>query len=93
MYRKYDLNPADLDASLKRLGIRELEERMEVAPLLADMGGAGGEEVIDNDFLEVCCVCKIGEPEEIIGNLPYPTIDPGPGLSTGPTNPGWKEIG
>ena len=89
MNRNHD--HADLDASLKRLGIRELEERMEVAPLLADMGGAG--DMTQPNAMEMCCVCKIPNPFGPDGNLPYPTDDPTGGVSTGPTNPGWNEIG
>jgi hypothetical protein len=69
----------DLEASLRRLGVRELEERMEISPLLA---GAG----IEDTAVEapvICCTCKMPPPE----NLPYPTMLPTP---TGPTNPvGW----
>jgi hypothetical protein len=71
---------AELEASLERLGIRELEERMEVSPLLIDTGIAGTT-ATDPDTPSVCCTCKIPGPD---GTLPYPKIDLNP---TGPTNP------
>ena len=73
-------NQSELEASLKRLGIRELEERMEISPLLTDTGTTG----TDADVPSFCCTCKIPDPFGPDGSLPYPTIDPGP---TGPTNP------
>jgi hypothetical protein len=75
----------DLEASLERLGIRELEQRLEIAPLLMETSAAGGADVMPND-LDVCCACKIPYPGPD-GNLPYPTNDPTGGVSTGPTNP------
>jgi len=78
---------AELEQSLKRLNIRELEERMEISPLLMTTGETAVEPVKPG----LCCVCKIPNPFGPDGSLPYPTIDPGPGgefLSTGPTNPG-----
>jgi hypothetical protein len=77
--RNQPFDQAELEASLARLGIRELAERMEVSPLLVDTGTEGAQA---NDAT-VCCTCKIPNPWEG-ENLPYPTIDPGP---TGPTNP------
>ena len=74
-------NQTELEASLQRLGIRELEERMEISPLLTDTGTVG----TDQETSSVCCTCKIPNPFDEDGNLPYPRIDPGP---TGPTNPG-----
>lgn len=71
---------AELEASLKRLGIRELEERMEISPLLTETGT----NATDPDVPTICCTCKIPDPFGPDGSLPYPTIDPGP---TGPTNP------
>ena len=44
-------NPEELTASLARLGIRELEERMEVSPLLA----AADVQSYDRCFCESCC--------------------------------------
>jgi hypothetical protein len=64
----------ELEASLARLGIRELEERMEVSPLLADPGIEG----VDKDVPSMCCTCKVPDPFGPDGSLPYPTIDPGP---------------
>jgi hypothetical protein len=53
--RKPDsIDQAELVASLEPLGIREINERLEVSPLLADRG-AGMIEGQDT----VCCVCKI----------------------------------
>ena len=68
----------ELEASLARLGIRELEERMEISPLLADTG------TMDKELPGICCTCKIPDPFGPDGTLPWPTMDPGP---TGPTNP------
>ena len=73
-------NQSELEASLKRLGIRELEERMEISPLLTDTGTME----TDPGVPSFCCTCKIPDPFGKDGTLPYPTIDPGP---TGPTNP------
>lgn len=63
----------ELEASLARLGIRELEERMEISPLLT---GGGTEEVGQS----ICCTCKIPDLLGPDGTLPYPNMDPGPGL-------------
>ncbi len=71
---------AELEASLERLGIRELEERMEVSPLLIDTG-IEGTTPTDPATPSVCCTCKIPGPD---GMLPFPKSDPNP---TGPTNP------
>ena len=76
----HNFDQAELEASLARLGIRELEERMEVSPLLTDPGIEG----VDKDVPTICCTCKVPDPFGPDGTLPYPTIDPGP---TGPTNP------
>ena len=43
---KPQFGQAELEASLKRLGIKELEERMEVSPLLTDPG-------IEHDYAAV----------------------------------------
>ena len=74
------IDKTELEASLQRLGIRELEERMEISPLLTDAGTTGK----DQELSSICCTCKIPDPFNPDGNLPYPgfTID-----STGPTNP------
>ena len=71
---------AALDASLERLGIRELEERMEVSPLLIDTG-LEGTTGTDPDTPSICCTCKIPGPGDF---LPFPKDVPDP---TGPTNP------
>ena len=73
------IDHTELQASLQRLGIRELEERREISPLLTDTG------TMDKEVPSICCTCKIPDPFGPDGNLPYPRIDPGP---TGPTNPG-----
>ena len=52
MTRRPDPTPAaDLDAALARLGVRELEERMELSPLLT------GADVQDSDACRCECVC------------------------------------
>jgi hypothetical protein len=74
---------AELDASLKRLGIRELEERMEVAPLLMEDGtGAGAGEVVDDSFMEMCCVCR--RQRQMIGRLSNRRSRPGSPRRSGP---------
>ena len=45
------INQEELTASLARLGIKELEERMEVSPLLA----APDAQEFDRCFCESCC--------------------------------------
>ena len=74
------LDRAELTASLRRLGIRELEERMEISPLLT---GAGVEET-NGEEPSICCTCKIPNPIGPDGKIPWPKIEPTP---TGPTNP------
>jgi hypothetical protein len=69
-------DPNELETSLARLGIRELEERMEISPLLTDAGTEGLEE----NSASICCTCKIPDPFGPDGTLPYPTMDPGPGI-------------
>ncbi len=76
----FPIDQTELETSLARLGIKELEERMEISPLLADTGATGPEE----NVASTCCTCKIPNPFDPNGDLPYPRIDPGP---TGPTNP------
>ena len=68
----------ELNASLQRLGIRELEQRMEFSPLLIDQGL----DPIDQDMGMPCCVCKISDPTHLDegGMLPYPQMDPGTGF-------------
>jgi len=69
-----DFTRDELDASLRRLGIQELQERLEFAPLLVD-GGLGGDQPTDQ---MPCCVCKIGDPTQLDDNgmLPFPNMDP-----------------
>ena len=76
----HQVDRTELEASLRRLGIRELEERMEISPLLTDAGVEG----TDRENPSICCTCKIPDPFGPDGTLPYPTMDPNP---TGPTNP------
>ncbi len=78
--KDFHIDQKELETSLARLGIRELEERMEISPLLADTGAR----VPRTTRSSTCCTCKIPNPFGPDGNLPYPTIDPNP---TGPTNP------
>ncbi len=68
-----------LNASLQRLDVVELEERLEFSPLLAEGG------LPEMDSSTQCCLCKIPD-----GDLDLPDIvisDPGTdGMgSTGPT--------
>lgn len=62
--------PAELDASMRRLGIQELQERLEFSPLLIDTGMTAG----DDSACMPCCVCKIREPAPVddSGMLPFP---------------------
>lgn len=57
MKRRPDPAAADLEASLARLGVRELEERMELSPLLT----AG--DVQDSDFCQCSCTCEDLPPD------------------------------
>ena len=75
---KNHFNQTELETSLARLGIRELEERMEISPLLTDPGVEG----LDKDVPGICCTCKIPDPFGPDGTLPYPNMIPNP---TGPT--------
>lgn len=62
MKRRPDPIPtADLEASLARLGVRELEERMELSPLLA------AADVQDSDACTCSCVCD---------DMPDDPVDP-----------------
>ncbi len=67
-------SPTELESSLRRLGIQELQERLEFTPLLIDTGLNPGEQPTDMP----CCVCKIGDPSQLDDNgmLPYPHMDP-----------------
>ncbi len=71
-------SPQELADSLRRLGIQELQERLEFTPLLVDSGLNPGEETTSMP----CCVCKIADPSQLDDNgmLPYPHMDPS-GLS------------
>lgn len=71
-----------LDASLQRLGVVELDERLEFSPLLVE----GGLQEPTGETSSVCCVCKI--PQDELGTMPdihmgNPTLGDG---STGPTD-------
>jgi len=57
MRTRPDIQTPDLAASLTRLGVRELEERMELSPLLA----GGGTEAADR----CTCSCECDD-------MPYP---------------------
>jgi hypothetical protein len=73
-----------LNASLQRLGVVELDERLEFSPLLVE----GGLQDTDGGTPTACCVCKI--PDDDL-NLPDIRIfDPANGGdgSTGPTGGG-----
>lgn len=72
-------DPGTLNASLQRLGVVELEERMEFSPLLLEAGLQHGGEASPNS---ICCVCKIPPLDPV----PEPVIDLG---STGPTSGVW----
>ncbi len=73
-----------LNASLQRLGVVELEERMEISPLLVE---SGLQDTV-GETGTVCCVCKI--PDDL-PELPdiriLSPINDGMG-STGPTDGG-----
>ncbi len=69
------ITPDHLAASLERLDIRELEQRMEFAPLLVDQGLATGTQDLDMP----CCVCKIGDPTQLDENGMLPNLNLGMG--------------
>ncbi len=73
-----------LDASLQRLGVVELEERLEFSPLLVE----GGLQETSGDVPTMCCVCKIPEDDLILPDIRV--IDPATGGdgSTGGTDGG-----
>ncbi len=71
MQNETPINQIELEASLTRLGIRELEERMEISPLLL-LGEGDTVDQMDS----ICCTCKIpydlnADPK---GLLPFPQI-------------------
>lgn len=65
---------AELAASLERLGVREIEERMELSPLLSDAG------IGDTDGCNCSCRCDVTPqeepqiPENIDALLPTPVL-------------------
>ncbi len=67
-------SPTELEEGLRRMGIQELQQRLEFSPLLIDHGLNPGEE----SMATPCCVCKIGDPGQLDENgmLPYPQFDP-----------------
>ena len=70
-----------LEVSLQRLGVVELERRLEFSPLLVEGGGEGK----STETLAQCHFCKV--PDDI--GHPVPTIlTPGSDGSTGPTDGG-----
>ena len=80
-------NDAELEASLRGLGVTEVEQRLEFSALLAGTTGGGAED----PSVSVCCTCKI-PPDDIFGDG-KPEIasqsDPTPGdtyWGTGPTS-------
>ncbi len=61
---------AELEATLRRLGVREIEERMEFSPvLMADGQGLAADDPDDGGAMRVCCACKIPKP-----SLPPPDL-------------------
>jgi hypothetical protein len=72
-----------LDASLQRLGVVELEERLEFSPLLA----VGGTQADPGDETIVSCRCKYPDPVDF--PIPHVLGPLGDGMgSTGPTDGG-----
>lgn len=70
-----------LEVSLRRLGVVELEQRLEFSPLLV----AGRSPDTANALPTRCCVCKW--PDDL--GHPFPTtLDPSGDGSTGPTDGG-----
>jgi hypothetical protein len=59
----------DVEQTLTRLGIEEIEERLEVSPLLLAAGG--GDDIGRQEWN--CCACKIPDPRE---EVPLPGNDP-----------------
>lgn len=80
-----EFSDADLEASLRGLGVTELEQRLEFSALLAGATTTGTEDTA----VSVCCSCKL-PPDDIFGDdLPHLTSDPTPGdtfWGTGPTS-------
>ncbi len=70
-----------LEASLQRLDIIELEERLEFSPLLVESGLQDNAAIVP----QACCLCKT--PDDY--NFPVPSWPyPGGDGSTGPTDGG-----
>lgn len=83
-------DPAELEASLQPLGIREVAERMEVSPLLIDQGDLSRGALVQDQDASICCTCKI--PWEDLnekGEVPYPVVSPPMGASGGTSGPIW----
>jgi len=72
-----------LDASLQRLGVVELEERMEFSPLLVE----GGLHNTEGETSTACCVCKIPDDYDLPETQVFNPTTGGDG-STGPTDGG-----
>ena len=73
-----------LDASLQRLGIVELEERLEFSPLLVE----GGLQETSGDVPTMCCVCKIPDDDLDFPDIRVTMPDTGGDGSTGSTSGG-----
>lgn len=79
----------ELDASLQALGVTELEQRLEFAPLLA--GSLEGS--AQDPAVSVCCSCKMPPDDIFRDGAPAPSVqgDPTPGgdfWGTGPVSGG-----
>ena len=73
-----------LDGSLSRLGVVELEKRLEFSPLLLESGLQNA----DGDLPAMCCVCKLPDEDfELPGIHVFDPATDGDG-STGPTDGG-----
>ena len=53
------IDTVTLRASLQRLGVTELEERLEFSPLLVE----SGLQQVDPNAPTMCCVCKIPDDD------------------------------
>jgi hypothetical protein len=79
----HTFNPDELAASLSPLGIREITERMEVAPLLVDQG-----DLTAGQDATICCTCKIPWEElDESGMLSFAEVEPP--MGAGMTGPIW----
>ncbi len=79
---KETFDRATLDASLQRLGVRELDERLEFAPLLVEAGLQ--DDTTDMQF--ECCSCKLLDPDHYRPYVPQIANPWGGDGSTGPTS-------